>query len=164
MYVKNHICHKQWRYFINSQLHLMPGSSKCLKLLLGGVKQATEGHKTRLPPTSPLKVVCLNFTINHQWPLTSYRAPREQGNQGQLLTHGITHASSSICETFARRSDQSIRWQDTARCGQVSIKHARSFASSFWCRNDYESSIPLIYGFHKVKPCQAKPKCQPFLF
>jgi len=31
----------------------MPGSSKCLDLLLGGVKQATEGHKTRLIPHHP---------------------------------------------------------------------------------------------------------------
>jgi len=32
----------------------------------------------------------------------------------------------------------------------VRTKQAHLFASSLWCRNDYESSIQLIYGLRKV--------------
>jgi len=60
------------------------------------------------------------------------------------MTHGITRALSKVCETSARHTVQSIGWQDTARCGQVSTKEALSFASSLWCSNDYETHIPLI--------------------
>jgi hypothetical protein len=88
-----------------------------LGLLLGGVKQATKGHKTRLthpPPPPKLLLKTRLFEFHCKSPGTAAvmainELSRDKGRQGQIMTHKITHALSRTCETSALHTDQSIR-------------------------------------------------------